>query len=92
MLNATGAGAGTLIPNTVSYQDGDGTYGPFSNGQATGLGEFGARWAGAWGNSMDVAWCATAAGFYEASATTIATANAAGVATVTMAKNFTPTL
>ncbi len=85
MLNATGAGAGTLIPNTVSYQDGDGTYGPFSNGQATGLGEFGARWAGAWGNSMDVAWCATAAGFYEASATTIATANAAGVATVTMA-------
>ena len=40
MLNATGAGAGVLIPNTISYQDGDGTYGPYSGGQATGLGEF----------------------------------------------------
>ena len=32
MLNATGAGAGVLIPNTISYQDGDGTYGPYSGG------------------------------------------------------------
>ena len=85
MLNATGAGAGTLIPNTISYQDGDGTYGPFSGGQASGLGEFGARWAGAWGNSIDVAWCATAAAYSEAAATTIATSNVIGTTQITMA-------
>ena len=85
MLNATGAGAGTLIPNTISYQDGDGTYGPFSGGQASGLGEFCARWAGAWGNSIDVAWCATAAAYSGAAATTIATANIIGATQITMA-------
>ena len=85
MLNATGAGAGTLIPNTISYQDGDGTYGPFSGGQASGLGEYAARWAGAWGNSIDVAWCATAASYSEAAATTIATANVIGATQITMA-------
>ena len=63
MLNSTGAGAGVLIPNTISYQDGDGTYGPYSGGQASGLGEYAARWAGAWGISIDVAWCATAVGY-----------------------------
>ena len=85
MLNATGAGAGTLIPNTISYQDGDGTYGPFSGGQASGLGEYAARWAGAWGNSIDVAWCATAAAYSGAAATTIATANIIGATQITMA-------
>ena len=30
MLSSTGAGAGALIPNTTSYQVGDGTYGPYS--------------------------------------------------------------
>ena len=85
MLNATGSGAGTLIPNTISYQDGDGTYGPFSGGQASGLGEYAARWAGAWGNSIDVAWCATAAAYSEAAATTIATANVIGATQITMA-------
>ena len=85
MLNATGAGAGVLIPNTISYQDGDGTYGPYSGGQATGLGEYGARWAGAWGNSVDVAWCATAAGYGELAATTIATANVIGATAITVA-------
>ena len=85
MLNATGAGAGTLIPNTISYQDGDGTYGPFSGGQASGLGEYAARWAGAWGNSIDVAWCATAAAYSGAAATTIATANVIGATQITMA-------
>ena len=85
MLNATGSGAGTLIPNTISYQDGDGTYGPYSGGQASGLGEYAARWAGAWGNSIDVAWCATAAAYSEAAATTIATANIIGATQITMA-------
>ena len=85
MLNSTGAGAGVLIPNTVSYQDGDGTYGPYSGGQASGLGEYAARWAGAWGNSIDVAWCATAAAYSEAAATTIATANVIGATQITMA-------
>ena len=85
MLNSTGSGAGALIPNTVSYQDGDGTYGPYSGGQASGLGEYAARWAGAWGNSIDVAWCATAAAYSEAAATTIATANVIGATQITMA-------
>ena len=85
MLNSTGSGAGALIPNTISYQDGDGTYGPYSGGQASGLGEYAARWAGAWGNSIDVAWCATAAGYSEAAATTIATANVIGATQITMA-------
>ena len=85
MLNSTGSGAGALIPNTISYQDGDGTYGPYSGGQASGLGEYAARWAGAWGNSIDVAWCATAAAYSEAAATTIATANVIGATQITMA-------
>ena len=85
MKNATGAGAGQLIPNTTSYEVGDGTYGPFSGGQATGLGEYAARWAGAWGNNVKVAWCATAAAFYQAAATTCATNNAVGTATVAVA-------
>ena len=93
MLNATGAGAGVLIPNTISYQDGDGTYGPYSSGQASGLGEFCARWAGAWGKSMDVAWCSTAAGYSEGTAaagvTTIATANAIGATAITVASGAT---
>ena len=85
MLNSTGSGAGALIPNTISYQDGDGTYGPYSGGQASGLGEYAARWAGAWGNSIDVAWCATAAAYSEAAATTIATSNVIGATQITMA-------
>ena len=85
MLNSTGSGAGALIPNTISYQDGDGTYGPYSGGQASGLGEYAARWAGAWGNSIDVAWCATAAAYSEAAATTIATSNVIGATAITMA-------
>ena len=85
MKNATGAGAGQLIPNTTSYEVGDGTYGPFSGGQATGLGEYAARWAGAWGNNIKVAWCATAAAYTQAAATTVATNNAVGTATVAVA-------
>jgi len=60
MLNSTGAGAGALIPNTTSYQVGDGTNGPYSGGEATGLGSFAARTPGAWGNSLKVAWCSSA--------------------------------
>ena len=37
-LNSTGSGAGALIPNTTAYQTGDGTNGPYSGGEATGLG------------------------------------------------------
>ena len=60
MLNSTGSGAGALIPNTTSYQVGDGTNGPYSGGEATSLGSFAARTAGAWGNSLKVAWCSSA--------------------------------
>ena len=92
MLNATGAGAGTLIPNTTSYMVGDGTYGPFSGGQATGLGSFAARTAGAWGNNIKVAWCAaadtdtaTASAYYTASKTTTSGNTASGATTINVA-------
>ena len=92
MLNATGAGAGTLIPNTTSYMVGDGTYGPFSGGQATGLGSFAARTAGAWGNNIKVAWCAaadtdtaTASAYYTASKTTTNGNTLSGATTINVA-------
>ena len=62
-LNATGAGAGALIPNTTAYQVGDGTNGPYSGGQATGLGSWAAKSAGAEGNNLKVDICTTAAAY-----------------------------
>ena len=53
-LNATGAGAGALIPNSTAYQVGDGTHGPYSGGQASGLGFWAAKSAGTEGNSLSV--------------------------------------
>ena len=93
MLNATGAGAGLLIPNTTSYQVGDGTYGPYSGGEASVMGSFGARTAGAWGNSLKVAWCAASdtdvttigsevSAFYRANRTTTTGNTLSGTTTV----------
>ena len=95
MLNATGAAGGQLIPNTTSYQVGDGTYGPFSGGQASGKGSFGARSPGAWGNSLKVSMCcsdpadvvtvgAEVSAYYTAAKTTTAANTAVGDLTVTL--------
>ena len=96
MLNSTGAGAGALIPNTTSYQVGDGTNGPYSGGEATGLGVWASRTPGAWGNSLKVAWCKSAntdvttvgsevSAFYRANRTTTSGSTASGATTVNVA-------
>ena len=95
MLNATGVTGGQLIPNTTSYQVGDGTYGPFSGGQASVRGSFGARSPGAWGNSLKVSMIssdptdvvtvgAEVSAYYTASKTTTAATTAVGDLTVTL--------
>ena len=83
-LNATGAGAGALIPNTTAYQTGDGTNGPYSGGEATGLGSWAARWAGSRGNNLQVVYCATSAAYRETGKSTMDTTAAAGATEVTM--------
>ncbi|HIM82884.1 MAG TPA: hypothetical protein EYM50_03945 [Nitrososphaerales archaeon] len=83
-LNSTGAGSGVLIPNTTSYQTGDGNYGPYSGGEASGLGSWAARFAGARGNNLQVAYCATSAAYKELGKTTMDTTAAAGATEVTM--------
>ena len=88
-LNATGAGAGTLIPNTTSYQVGDGTYGPFSGGEATGLGSWAAKSAGAKGNNLSVSICTTAAAYQELGKNTTDGAYVAGRTEVTTATSAT---
>ena len=96
MLNSTGAGAGALIPNTTSYQVGDGTNGPYSGGEASGLGSWAARTPGAWGNSLKVAWCKSAntdvttvgsesSAFYRVNRTTTSGSTASGATTVNVA-------
>ena len=83
-LNATGAGAGALIPNTTAYQVGDGTNGPYSGGQATGLGSWAAKSAGAEGNNWKVDICTTAAAYQELSKSTMDSTAAAGATEVTV--------
>ena len=85
MLNSTGAGAGALIPNTISYSVGDGTYGPYSGGEATSLGSWASRTPGAWGNSLQVSACTSTAAYYAAAKTTITSSLAGGDTTVAVA-------
>ena len=62
MKNATGvtSSAGLYIPNTTAYQVGDGAgAGPYSGGQASVLGSFGARTPGVWGNNLKVSYCSS---------------------------------
>ena len=70
-LNAVGSGSGILIPNTTSYQTGDGTYGPYSGGEATSKGSWAARWAGTEGNNLQVAICSTAAAYQQLAKSTM---------------------
>ena len=86
--NAGVSGTAVLIPNTTSYQVGDGTQGPFSGGQAN-VGTFAARFPGSKGNSLKVSGCWTAAGYSKATGAgagntgVVASGGTAGSLTVT---------
>ena len=62
LKNATAGNAGLLIKNTTHYKDGDGSTGPYidADANATTVGRWVARTAGAWGNSLKVAVCPNA--------------------------------
>ena len=86
--NACVSGTAVLIPNTTSWQVGDGTNGPYSGGQAN-VGEWSARWAGNLGNSIKVSACWDADGYSDNSGAgagntgVVASGGAAGTTTVT---------
>ena len=86
--NACVSGTAVLIPNTISWQVGDGTNGPFSGGEAN-VGEWAARWAGNLGNSIKVSACWDADGYSDNSGAgaggtgVVASGGAAGTTTVT---------
>ena len=86
--NACVSGSAILIPNTTSWQVGDGTNGPFSAGQAN-VGEWAARFPGALGNSLKVSACWNAAGYSKATGAgagatgVVASGGSAGTTTVT---------
>ena len=86
--NACVSGTAVLIPNTISWQVGDGTNGPFSGGEAN-VGEWAARWAGNLGNSIKVSACWDADGYSDNSGAgaggtgVVASGGTAGTTTVT---------
>ena len=86
--NACVSGTAVLIPNTTSWQVGDGTNGPFSGGEAN-VGEWAARWAGNLGNSIKVSACWDAGGYSDNSGAgaggtgVVASGGTAGTTTVT---------
>ena len=86
--NACVSGSAVLIPNTISWQVGDGTNGPFSGGEAN-VGEWAARWAGNLGNSIKVSACWDADGYSDNSGAgaggtgVVASGGTAGTTTVT---------
>ena len=82
-VNACVSGTAILIKNNMHYTDGDGTTGPYDDGSAN-VGAWAARSAGAWGNSLRVEACNTAAGFSEAAKTTTAGVEAAGQTVITL--------
>ena len=63
-VNACTSGTAILIKNTNHWKDGDGTTGPYNTG-AGSVGQWAARTAGAWGNSLKVAMCPSASEFEE---------------------------
>ena len=63
-VNACTTGTAILIKNTTHWQDGDGTTGPYSGGEAS-VGQWAARTAGTWGNNLKVAMCPSASEFEE---------------------------
>ena len=63
-VNAVASSTAILIKNTNHWKDGDGTTGPYSGGAAS-VGQWAARTAGAWGNSLKIAMCPSAAEFEQ---------------------------
>jgi len=63
-VNACTSGSAILIKNTNHYKDGDGSTGPYIDGSAS-VGQWAARTAGAWGNSLKVAMCPSATEFEQ---------------------------
>ena len=74
-VNSCVSGTAILVKNDSHYEDGDGVTGPYNDGSAN-VGEFAARTAGAWGNTLHVATCNTAAGYQELAKTTVNEASA----------------
>ena len=64
MKNAVSSGTAILIKNNTHYRDGDGSTGPFDGGSAT-VGQWAAKTAGAWGNSIKVSMCPSASEFEQ---------------------------
>ncbi len=62
MKNAVSSGTALLIKNNTHYRDGDGSTGPFDAG-AGDVGQWAAKTAGAWGNSLKIAMCPSSAEF-----------------------------
>ena len=63
-VNACTSGTAILIKNTNHWKDGDGSTGPYNTGAAS-VGQWAARTAGAWGNSLKVAMCPSALEFEQ---------------------------
>jgi len=83
--NAVVSGTALQIKNTDHYQNGDGTTGPYNTGSAN-VGEWAARTAGAWGNSLSVSVCPSAAACEMAAKTTVDDASTAvGDTTIVLA-------
>jgi len=83
--NAVVSGTALQIKNTEHYQNGDGTTGPYNTGSAN-VGEWAARTAGAWGNSLSVSVCPSAAAYEMAAKTTVDDASTAvGDTTIVLA-------
>ena len=68
-VNAVVSGTALQIKNTDHYQNGDGSTGPYNTGSAN-VGEWAARTAGAWGNSLQVSVCPSANAYEMAAKTT----------------------
>ena len=83
--NAVVSGTALQIKNTDHYQNGYGTTGPYNTGSAN-VGEWAARTAGAWGNSLSVSVCPSAAAYEMAAKTTVDDASTAvGDTTIVLA-------
>ena len=84
-VNACVSGTALLIKNTTHWKDGDGSTGPYNTGSAN-VGQWAARTAGAWGNSLKVAMCPSATEFEQ---TFSGSADTLGVTTGTPAVGST---
>jgi len=68
-VNAVSSGTALRIKNTEHYSTGDGSTGPYNDGSAS-VGEWAARTAGAWGNSLKISTCPSATAYEETNKTT----------------------